>query len=85
MARNLNIENCEYSVEYECPLDWGNLKKTDDLKIRFCNECNQNVYQCKTGKEMREHIKLNHCIAVKDLLGMIAPPMPSPDKENKST
>ena len=65
MARSLYIENCEYSVKYECPLKWKNLKKTDDLTIRFCNECNKNVYQCKTEEEMDKHIKLSHCIAVK--------------------
>ena len=66
MARNLYIENCEYTVEYECPYEWKNLQITDDSKIRFCNECNKNVYQCKTEKEMDKHIKLRHCIAVKE-------------------
>ena len=74
MSRTIFIENCEYSVEYECPLEWKNLKKTDDSKIRFCNECNKNVYRCKIEKDMDEHIKLNHCIAVNEpqVMGMIA-------------
>ena len=78
MARNLNIENCEYSVKYECPLKWKNLKKTDDPTIRFCNECNKNVYRCKTEQDLDEHIKLNHCIAVNEpqVMGMIAEPKP---------
>ena len=29
MSRTILIENCEYSVEYGCPLEWKNLKKTD--------------------------------------------------------
>ena len=73
MARNLYIENCEYSVEYECPLKWKNLKKTDDPTIRFCNECNKNVYLCNTEQKMDKHVKLNHCIAVEEpqVMGLI--------------
>ena len=73
MSRTIFIENCKYSVEYECPLEWKNLKKTDDSKIRFCNECNKNVYRCKTEKDMDEHIQLNHCIAVNEpqVMGMM--------------
>ena len=54
----------------------GHLQKTDDPIIRFCNECNKNVYRCKTEKDMDEHIKLNHCIAVIEtqVMGMIAEP-----------
>ena len=76
MSRSIFIENCEYSVEYECPLEWKNLKKTDDSKIRFCNECSKNVYRCKTEKDMDEHIKLNHCIAVNEpqVMGMMTEP-----------
>mgnify|MGYP000742321081 CR=1 FL=1 len=70
MARSLYIENCEYSVKYECPLKWKNLKKTDDPTIRFCNECNKNVYQCKNENDMDEHIKLNHCIALEEHMVM---------------
>ena len=87
MARNLYIENCEYTVEYECPYEWKNLKKTGDSKIRFCNECNKNVYRCKTEKEMDEHINLNHCIAVNGperLMGLIDQPESydnNPDKK----
>ena len=76
MDRNIYIENCEYTVEYECPYEWKNLKKIGDSKIRFCNECNKNVYRCKTEKDMDEHIKLNHCIAVNEpqVMGMIVEP-----------
>ena len=82
MSRKIFIENCEYTVEYECPLEWKNLKKTDDPQVRFCGECSKNVYRCKTEQDMDEHIKLSHCIAVNEpqVMGMID--MPS-TPENK--
>ena len=82
MARNLYIENCEYSVKYECPLKWKNLKKTDDPQVRFCGECSKNVYRCKTEKDMDEHIQLNHCIAIKEpeVMGMIDIPSKAENK-----
>ena len=61
---NFNIENCEYKVKYKCPLEWKNLKETKDSKIRFCDECNKNVYRCKTSEDIVKHINLNNCIAV---------------------
>ena len=81
MGRKIFIDNCEYSVEYECPLEWKNLKKTDNSQIRFCNECSKNVYRCKTDEDMDEHIKLNHCIAVNEPgmpMGLMAEPEPKP-------
>ena len=64
MDKKIYIDNCEYRFEYKCPLEWNNLKRTQDSKIRFCDECNKNVYRCKTGKDIDENIKLNHCIAI---------------------
>ena len=83
MGKRIFIENCEYTVEYKCPLEWKNLKKTDDPQTRFCNECSKNVYRCKTADEMDEHINLNHCIAINEVreqvMGMID--MPSTSKK----
>ena len=53
------------------------LKKTKDSNTRFCEECNKNVYKCRTGKDIDKHIKLNHCIAIDEPnmpMGMIANP-----------
>ena len=76
---NFNIENCEYKVKYKCPLKWKNLKETKDSEIRFCNECNKNVYRCETSEDIDRHISLNNCIAIENrdkpsLMGDIAYP-----------
>jgi hypothetical protein len=85
MSKKIYINNCEevYTFEYKCPLEWKNLKKTEDSKVRFCDECNKNVYRCKTDEEIDKHRQLNHCIAVNDVLdmpmGMMMPPkVPTP-------
>ena len=82
MSKNIYIDNCDYEFGYKCPLQWKNLKKTKDSKVRFCGECDKNVYRCKTEKDMDEHIQLNHCIAINEpqVMGMID--MPS-TPENK--
>ena len=64
MDKNIYIDNCEYSFEYKCPLKWKNLKRTNKSKIRFCDQCNKNVYLCKTDKNINKNIKLNNCIAI---------------------
>ena len=60
------IDNCKYKFKYKCPLQWENLEKTKDLEVRFCGECNKNIYHCKTDQEVDEHIELNHCVAFTD-------------------
>ena len=79
---NFNIENCEYKVKYKCPLEWKNLKETKDSKIRFCDECNKNVYRCKTKKDINKHIELNHCIALDEPTHTMGVMLPPKDWEN---
>mgnify|MGYP001440319410 CR=1 FL=1 len=81
MGKKIYINNCEevYTFEYKCPLEWKNLKKTEDSKVRFCDECDKNVYRCTTNEDIDKHIELNHCIAVNELnmpMGMMLPPDP---------
>ena len=76
MGKKIYIDNCEYTFEYKCPLEWKNLKKTKDSKVRFCGECDKNVYRCTTNEDIDKHIELNHCIAVNEPnmpMGLIMP------------
>ena len=83
MNQKIYIDNCDYEFGYKCPLEWKNLKKTKDSKVRFCDECHKNVYRCRTGEDMDKHIQLNHCVAVNEPnmpMGMMMPPdgLPKP-------
>ena len=87
MSKNIYIENCDYTFEYKCPLEWSNLKKTKDSKVRFCGECDKNVYRCKSDEDIDKHIKLNHCIATNGpikAMGMMLPPKVPKLKDFKS-
>ena len=87
MSKKIVIDNCEFQFEYKCPLEWKNLNKTKDSKVRFCNECNKNVYRCRTEKDIDKHVELNHCIAIDDgadmPMGMMGPPIIKIDDELK--
>ena len=77
MSKKIYIDNCEYEFGYKCPLEWKHLKKTKDLKVRFCDECNKNVYRCRTDEDIDKHIQLNHCVAINEPnmpMGMMMPP-----------
>ncbi len=56
------IRNCKFS--FKCPKEWASLKPTDQPDQRYCNECNQIVYFCKTGKQLMAAIKEDRCVAV---------------------
>ena len=76
IVSRLKIENCETAgnairrplqtveFEFECPKQWAQLKPTDDLTVRYCVACRQNVYYCDTIVEARRHATSGHCVAV---------------------
>ena len=44
--KKIIIENCEF--KYKCPNEYKNLDKSKDDpgNVRFCNQCEKNVYKC---------------------------------------
>ncbi len=60
------IDKCpttNLQFRYQCPKSWEALTSTDDATIRFCNQCNQNVYFCSSVAEVRDHATNDHCVA----------------------
>ncbi len=55
------LRNCVLS--YKCPNDWNALTETDDSDIRFCEECEKEVYFCHDDDELAKGIRLNRCVA----------------------
>ena len=62
MAMKASIRNCKFA--FKCPLKWESLAKTTDPDVRFCDECQQEVYFCRSDAELVKAIKLNRCIAI---------------------
>jgi hypothetical protein len=56
------IRNCEF--KFKCPKEWKSLQLTDQEDQRYCDECNQIVYFCRTGKQLMAAIKADRCVAV---------------------
>ena len=56
------IEHCEFS--YRCPKTWGSLYETNIDSIRYCNQCERNVYLSKTTAEANTHAAEGHCVAI---------------------
>jgi len=48
---------------YQCPKSWEALQSTDDATVRFCNQCNKNVYFCSSEDEVRTRGKARDCVA----------------------
>ena len=60
------IRNCVFSIK--CKKKWENMKSDmdddDNEKIKFCSDCQQEVYLCETDEELARNIKLNRCISI---------------------
>lgn len=67
------IRNCTFG--YKCGQDWESLpdlrKSERGSKIKHCSECNKDVYEAKTDKELIENIKLDRCIAILNTNGVV--------------
>lgn len=75
----LEIRNCPASAQtprfkFQCPLEWDALKRTDDEKIRYCDQCNRNIHHVTTDAELGDAILNNLCIAWE-----VIDPEPAPD------
>lgn len=60
------ISSCGLKVQFEfkCPKKWGLLQATQNESVRFCKECQKNVFYCSSPIEVIKHSALGNCIAV---------------------
>ena len=60
------IRNCVLSIK--CKKKWENMESEmdddDNEKIKFCSDCQQEVYLCETDEELAKNIRLNRCISI---------------------
>lgn len=56
------IRNCTFA--FRCDQQWQKLKNTQNSDVRFCGECQREVFFCHTDKELAEAITLNRCVAI---------------------
>jgi hypothetical protein len=61
----MDIRNC--TAIYQCPRFWSRLKPTDDPKVRFCDNCWEQVHLVETEKELADQSALGRCVAIVNL------------------
>ena len=62
MSNKLTIRNCKFA--YRCSAKWDDLQETDDDDIRFCNDCQKEVFFCDSDDTLVTFVKLNRCVAI---------------------
>jgi hypothetical protein len=59
----VDIRNCSFG--FKCNQKWEDLLKRKEKNIKYCHECEKEVYLIETNIELMEAIKFNHCVAIK--------------------
>ena len=63
MKEKTTIRNCKFS--FRCKANWDDLLPTDDQGlVRFCLECQREVYFCESDDELVYNVVNNRCIAI---------------------
>ena len=63
----MNTEIKSLVFSFECHKDWKTLTLTDDTAVRFCDECNKNVYNCNSVDALTEAVYFERCVRFKSL------------------
>jgi hypothetical protein len=75
-AVSISCEEVEW--EFCCPMKWDDLEKPakeagsfeESLKqlggdeVRHCGHCHKSVYWCRSPKELADHARQGHCVAI---------------------
>ena len=59
----IDIRNCSFG--FKCTQKWENLLKRKEKNIKYCHDCEKEVYLIETNTELMHAIKFNHCVAIK--------------------
>jgi hypothetical protein len=63
MKTNRTIRNCKDDFKFICPKSWDKLERTEKESVRFCTECKENVFLCRTDEETIKRAQSSQCIA----------------------
>ena len=59
----IDIRNCSFG--FKCNQKWDSLLKRKEKNIKYCHECEKEVYLIETNEELMHAIKYDHCVAIK--------------------
>ena len=61
-AHTVTLRNCQFA--FRCPKTWDTLQQGESDEVRYCTDCENNVYLCRTDGELAEAIQQNKCVAI---------------------
>jgi uncharacterized protein (TIGR02996 family) len=72
IVTKVKIENCPFSLESKCPKCWDrllpatstSLRFGDELSVRFCEACKENVFYCTSITQAKGHMQSGSCVAL---------------------
>lgn len=58
------VRNIECTFEFKCDKQWDDLETQLASNIKFCQQCQKDVYLCKTQEELDHSRSLGRCISI---------------------
>ena len=74
----IKIRNCVFG--FRCAQKWDEMKETSRDGVRFCKECEKDVYLISCEDKLLEAITLNRCVAIEVPKDLEAPPKQKSEK-----
>ena len=62
MSNDLTIRNCTFA--FKCNARWEQLEPTESDDIRFCDDCQKEVFLCLDDEMLVKNVMLNRCVAI---------------------
>ena len=62
MSDKLTIRNCKFA--FKCSAKWDDLQETADEYIKFCDDCQKEVFFCENDDDLVAQVHLNRCVAI---------------------
>ena len=76
----MQITNCTWKFQFQCPRRWESLRQTGDPNVRICESCLEDVHLCADDEEVRRRSESGQCVALGfhrdsgfELLGRVIP------------
>jgi hypothetical protein len=61
----MNKITCKF--EFECSKKWAELQATDNKNIKFCSDCNHEVYLANSQYEFNQYASDGKCVAIETI------------------
>lgn len=78
MSKYIKIRNCVFG--FRCAQKWDEMKETSRDGVRFCKECEKDVYLISSEDKLLEAITLNRCVAIEAPKDLESPTNQKPEK-----